>query len=113
MLSRTANAQLHQSAPVFAALGDDVRLSLVARLCGGEPLSITRLSEGLQITRQAVTKHLHVLADAGLVKGAKTGREQMWMLQPDSLKEAQRCLDIITKQWGAALVRLKAFVEEE
>jgi DNA-binding transcriptional ArsR family regulator len=113
MLSRTANAQLQEAAPVFAALGDDVRLSLLARLCGGEPLSIARLSEGLPITRQAVTKHLHVLEDAGLVKSAKSGREQIWILQPESLKEAQRCLDIITKQWGAALGRLKAFVEAE
>ena len=113
MLSRTVNAQLREAAPVFAALGDDVRLSLVARLSGGEPLSITRLSKGLPITRQAVTKHLHVLADAGLVKGAKSGREQMWELRPNSLKEAQRCLDLITKQWGEALGRLKALVEDE
>jgi predicted ArsR family transcriptional regulator len=76
------------------------------------PLSITRLSEGLPITRQAVTKHLHVLAHAGLVKGAKAGREQMWMLQPNSLKDAQRYLEVISKQWSSALSRLKAFVEE-
>jgi DNA-binding transcriptional ArsR family regulator len=113
MLNRSVNTQLRQAAPVFAALGDDVRLSLVARLSRGEPLSITRLSEKLPITRQAVTKHLHVLADAGLVKTEKSGREQKWSLQPDALSEAQRCLDLITQQWGDALGRLKAFVEEE
>jgi DNA-binding transcriptional ArsR family regulator len=112
MLSRTVNSQIRHAAPVFAALGDDVRLSLVARLSQGEPLSITRLSEKLPITRQAVTKHLHVLADAGLVAVEKSGREQIWMLQPDALREAQQCLDTITRQWGDALERLKALVEE-
>jgi DNA-binding transcriptional ArsR family regulator len=113
MLNRAINAQLREAAPVFAALGDDIRLSLVARLSRGEPLSITRLSQKLPITRQAVTKHLHVLADAGLVRTEKAGREQMWSLQPQALTEAQRCLDLITRQWGDALGRLKAFVEEE
>ena len=112
MLSRTSNSQLRQAAPVFAALGDSVRLSLVARLSGGVPLSITRLSAGLPITRQAVTKHLHVLADAGLIKGTRTGREQTWTLQPDSLRQAQQSLDLISRQWSAALDRLKAFVED-
>jgi DNA-binding transcriptional ArsR family regulator len=113
MLSRTVNAQLKRSAPIFAALGDDVRLWLVARLSGGEPLSITRLSEGLPMTRQAVTKHLHVLEDAGLVTGEKNGREQMWTLEKKSLVEAQRCLEIISEQWSAALGRLKALVETD
>ena len=113
MLNKTASSQLSHAAPVFAALGDDVRLSIVARLCVGEPLSITRLSKSLPITRQAVTKHLHVLADAGLVSSERNGREQMWMLEPESLKKAQRCLEIITKQWGTTLNRLKSFVEDE
>ncbi len=113
MLSRTANTQVKRTAPIFAALGDDVRLSLVARLAGGEPLSITRLSDGLPITRQAVTKHLHVLEEAGLVSGEKNGREQMWTLEPRSLDDAQRCLKIISEQWSAALGRLKNFVEKE
>jgi DNA-binding transcriptional ArsR family regulator len=112
MLSRTVNAQLKRSAPIFAALGDDVRLWLVARLSGGEPLSITRLSEGLPMTRQAVTKHLHVLEQAGLVTGEKSGREQMWTLEKKSLEEAQRSLAIITQQWEKALGRLKMFVEK-
>lgn len=113
MLSRTVNSQLRHAAPVFAALGDDVRLSLVARLSAGEPLSITRLSEGLPITRQAVTKHLHVLASAGLVKASRNGREQNWTLHPHSLRVAQRSLDIISRQWNATLHRLKNYLEQE
>jgi DNA-binding transcriptional ArsR family regulator len=112
MLNKTLNAQLRHAAPVFAALGDDVRLSIVARLCAGEPLSITTLSKSLPITRQAVTKHLHVLADAGLVSSERNGREQMWTLERESMQEAQQYLRIITEEWGAALNRLKAFVEE-
>lgn len=107
------NPQVRHAAPVFAALGDEVRLSLVARLSRGAPLSISRLAEGLPITRQAVTKHLHVLEQAGLVRGERSGREQRWELQAASLAEARRYLDIITKQWGDALERLKAFVEEK
>ena len=112
MFSRNDNDQLRDAAPIFAALGDNVRLSLVARLSGGEPLSITRLAEGLPITRQAVTKHLHVLADAGLVRGSKNGREQNWTLEPESIAQAQRSLELITKQWGETLERLKSFVED-
>jgi DNA-binding transcriptional ArsR family regulator len=85
----------------------------VARLCAGEPLSITRLSEGVKISRQAVTKHLHVLAEAGLIAGARNGREQVWELKPRGLDKARQCLDVIAKQWQGALGRLKAFVEEE
>ena len=98
---------------MFAALGDDVRLSLVTRLSQGESLSITRLAGGLPITRQAITKHLHVLEQAGLVRCARSGREQRWALEPASLTEARRYLDMITQEWGDALGRLKAFVEEK
>ncbi len=112
MWNRASSAQLRQAVPVFAALGDDVRLSLVTRLARGESLSITRLTTGLPITRQAVTKHLRVLEDAGLIAGTKQGREQVWELKPEGLREAQRYLDIIDRQWSEALGRLKAFVEK-
>jgi DNA-binding transcriptional ArsR family regulator len=104
-------AALARSAPVFAALGDETRLHLVARLARGEPLSITRLAEGGAITRQAVTKHLHVLAGAGLVQSSRRGREQLWELNPRQLAEARRSLDIIGEQWDSALARLKASLE--
>lgn len=100
------------SAPVFAALGDSTRLDLVARLCAGEPLSITQLALGSRITRQAITKHLHVLQEAGLVRGARRGREQLWQLEPQQLEQARRCLEQIAGQWENALGRLKEFVEE-
>jgi DNA-binding transcriptional ArsR family regulator len=105
------NAELLGSAPVFAALGDETRLRLVARLCAGEPLSITQLASGAGVTRQAVTKHLHVLAGAGLIRGNRQGREQHWQLEARRLLEARRCLDLISRQWDEALDRLKALLE--
>ena len=103
---------LHESAPVFAALGDETRLQIVARLCAEGPLSITRLSEGASVTRQAITKHLNALAAAGLAKNAKTGREQIWELETRRLEMARRCLDRISDQWDVAIDRLKAMVED-
>src|SRR5258705_7923524 len=69
-------------APLFAALGDRTRLALLARLSGGSPLSISRLSEGSPVTRQAITKHLRVLQSAGLVRGERSGRERLFRLAP-------------------------------
>ena len=105
-----AAARLHESAPVFAALGDETRLQIVARLCAEGPLSITRLSEGA-VTRQAITKHLNALSSAGLARNVRTGREQIWELETRKLEMARRCLDHISDQWDVALGRLKALVE--
>ena len=113
MSNRPLKARLRHAAPVFAALGDDMRLYLVARLCAGGPLSISRLAEGVPVTRQAVTKHLHVLEHAGLIAGARNGREQIWELQPEALAEARAALDAIGSQWENALGRLKTFVEDD
>ncbi|MBD8872512.1 metalloregulator ArsR/SmtB family transcription factor [Rhodanobacter sp. DHB23] len=99
------------SAPVFAALGDATRLKLLAALCAGGALSIAQLTTGTAITRQAVTKHLLVLADAGLVRDSWQGRERLWELEPSRLDEARRSLDAIAAQWDRALARLKHFVE--
>jgi DNA-binding transcriptional ArsR family regulator len=99
------------AASVFAALGDTTRLGLVARLSAGGPLSIVRLSDGSAVTRQAVTKHLHVLAGAGLVRHERRGRERIWELEPGRLEEARRFLDHISDQWDDALDRLRAYVE--
>jgi DNA-binding transcriptional ArsR family regulator len=112
MPNRTLNLPIRDAAPLFAALGDDVRLTLVARLSKGVPLSITQLTHKLPITRQAVTKHLRVLESAGVVRGEKTGREQLWELEAESLEQAQRYLALIAQQWASALSRLQAFVEE-
>lgn len=102
---------LQQSAPVFAALGDERRLRLVAVLCMGGAMSITQLTSGTHITRQAITKHLKVLAAAGLVKNLKVGRERMWTFEATQLDQARRSLETIAQQWDHALTRLKAAVE--
>ena len=110
--SRKAAARFRESAPVFAALGEATRLTLVAKLCTEGPLSIARLSDGTGVTRQAITKHLHTLAHAGLVHGSRAGRERIWELETARLDTARRCLDEISDHWDAALARLQKFVEE-
>ncbi len=113
MFDRWNSLETKKPALVFGALGDATRLWLVGRLSNGEAVSITRLASGSRVTRQAVTKHLHVLAKAGLVRGRPHGREQLWALNPASLLEAQRCLDLISRQWDEALARLRVAVEKE
>jgi DNA-binding transcriptional ArsR family regulator len=102
-----------EAVPVFAALGDETRLGLVGRLSVEGPLSITRLSEGTGVTRQAITRHLHALGDAGLVRDERRGRERVWELNLNRLEIARRYLDQISAQWDDAAERLKAFVEDD
>jgi DNA-binding transcriptional ArsR family regulator len=99
-------------APVLAALGDESRLRIVLRLCDGGPLSIAKLSEGSGISRQAVTKHLHALHAAGLVRSRRRSRERIWTLEPRRIEEVRRYLERISRQWDAALSRLQSTVEE-
>lgn len=98
-------------ASVFAALGDPTRLKLVAVLCAGGAFSIAQLTANTDITRQAVTKHLQVLAAAGVVRNMKAGRERLWQLDPAQIEAAKQTLEIIGRQWEAALGKLKAFAE--
>jgi len=112
-MSKRSGSGIRRAAPVFAALGDSARLTLMVRLSRGESLSITRLAEGLPMSRQAVTKHLHVLENAGLIRCRKRGREQQWQLDDLPLFEARRILERISQDWGDALGRLKAFAEKE
>jgi len=102
-----------RAAPVFAALGDETRLGLVQRLSGAGPLSIARLTEGTDVTRQAVTKHLHVLEAAGVVRSSRAGRENVWELSPAPLEVARGYLAQISAQWDDVLARLRRFVEDE
>jgi DNA-binding transcriptional ArsR family regulator len=102
-----------KAAPVFAALGDATRLAIVARLCTTGPQSIVRLTEGTDVSRQAITKHLHALAGAGLVRSKRAGRERIWELQTRRLSDARRYLDQISMQWDAAIDRLRALVEDD
>jgi len=99
-------------APILAALGDESRLQIVGKLCKGGPLSITNLTQGADISRQAVTKHLHALYKAGLVKSERRGRERIWKLKPKRIGEVRRYLAQISQQWDDALSRLKAAVED-
>ena len=106
-----ARRALKKTALIFAALGDETRLRLVARLSTGGPMSIAHLTRGGSVTRQAVTKHLQVLANVGLACSSRSGRESVWELEPEPLDAARLCLDGISAQWDAALDRLKTFVE--
>ena len=109
----SAAFKIEQQASIFAALGDPTRLSLVTKLIDRKPHSISTLTEGSKITRQAVTKHLHVLEDVGLVTKLKEGRESLYELDPKPLESLQEYLEVIAKQWDRALNNLKKFVEED
>jgi DNA-binding transcriptional ArsR family regulator len=112
--SRGAAAlKVTEAVPVFAALADPTRLSLLGRLSADGPLSITRLSEGTGVTRQAITRHLHALGRAGLVRDARRGRERVFALDLKRLEKARQYLDQVAAEWDAAAARLQAFVEEE
>jgi DNA-binding transcriptional ArsR family regulator len=102
---------LESYAPVFAALGDSTRLRLVARLSDRGPQSIARLAHGEDVTRQAITKHLRALEEAGLVASSRSGRERVWEIRAVRLAHAQRALAEISRQWDGAMERLRAFVE--
>ena len=108
----SAAAALRTRANVFAALGDETRLGLLAKLTDGEPLSIARLTDGTKLTRQAVTKHLRVLEGAGVVHSVRIGRESQFALDPRPIVSAQQYLEHVSQQWDNALARLKALVEE-
>jgi len=103
--------RLAAAAPVFAALGDPTRLKLVAVLCAGGAFSIAQLTANTDISRQGVTKHLQVLAEAGVVRDVKVGRERLWQLDPAQIEAAKRTLEMIGREWETALGNLKAFVE--
>lgn len=105
-------ALLRRHAPVFAALGDATRLALLARLCERAPCSISQLAEVAPITRQAITKHLRVLENAGVVRSEMAGRECRFEVAPKPLDELRDYLTLVSQQWDAALVRLKNFVEK-
>ena len=100
-----------QLVTVFAALGDETRWSILTALGEGDA-SASALADRLPVSRQAIAKHLGVLASAGLVANERRGREQIYALRSAPLDDARRCLDLVSAQWDAALARLAAFVEE-
>ena len=105
-----ARRRRHRAA-VFAALGDETRLSLVNALSAGEPRSIAQLTGGTKITRQAITKHLRVLESAGIVHSVRTGRESLFEFDPTPMTELQEYLGRVAGQWDQVLSRLQALVE--
>jgi DNA-binding transcriptional ArsR family regulator len=106
------SAARRSRASIFSALGDETRLTVLAKLCKGEPQSISRLTEGSKLSRQAVTKHLRVLEGAGVVRCVRAGRESLFEFKPEPIEDARQYLDRVSAQWDETLARLKSFVEE-
>jgi DNA-binding transcriptional ArsR family regulator len=98
-------------ASVFAALGDQTRLLLVTRIIGDQPRSISELTKGSGLSRQAISKHLRVLEDVGIVHSQRSGRESLYQFDPLAIEQARHYLDLVSEQWDQTLARLKAFVE--
>lgn len=112
-MRRSATASVETSAAVFAALGDETRLRLIGRLAVGSPQSIARLTATTRLTRQAVTKHLRVLEGAGVVHATRSGRENLFTLDPKPIDDTRDYLAQVSRHWDDALARLKAMVEKE
>lgn len=114
-MSRKSNSlsavRLRGQAHAFAALGDETRLALVVKLADGRPHSISRLTRGTRLTRQAVTKHLRVLESAGMVRSARAGRESRFEFNPQPIIGLKDYIDLVSGEWDQALSRLKALVE--
>lgn len=113
--SRSRRSQTRRDrspATVFAALGDETRLSLIAQLATGESRSISQLTEGSKLTRQAITKHLRVLENAGMVHSVRAGRESLYAFDQKPLQGIREYLDTVSAQWDDTLNRLKAFLEK-
>ena len=105
-------AREREHAPAFAALGDETRLALVAKLSGGQSCSISQLTKGSKLTRQAITKHLRVLENVGIVHSVHAGRESLFEFDPTTIEQMRKYLDFVSEQWDQALVRLKSFIED-
>ena len=109
----TQTADLFKAAPLFAALGDPARLAIITRLSGHGPLPTVQLQQSAGVSRQAITKHLQVLENAGLLQSDRVGRDRQWRMHTERFSAARDYLDQIAKQWDKRLQRLRAFVEEE
>jgi DNA-binding transcriptional ArsR family regulator len=112
MSDSVLNPGFFLQAPLFAALGDETRLSLLARLCRVTRQSISQLAEGTQLTRQAVTKHLQVLENVGLVKSTRKGRETLYEFDATPIETMTQYLDLVSGQWGKKLTDLRTFLDE-
>ena len=106
-------ATVPDAAMLFAALGDPVRLSIMAKLSDDGPLPTIRLKQGTTLSRQAVTKHLRLLEAVGLVRSDRAGRDRSWRIDAQQLALTRTYLERISAQWDARLARLKALVEDD
>ncbi len=106
------SSSLEVSADLFAALGDETRLVLLREIARSGPVSLARLTEHTEVTRQAVTKHLRVLEGTGLVESKRDGRESLWRVKDARFEQAKRYLALIERQWDDAIDRLKTLIEE-
>jgi DNA-binding transcriptional ArsR family regulator len=111
MSPSTPNPRHRSHAPLFAALGDETRLALLTKLGAGEQRSISELSHGSPLSRQAITKHLRILERAHLIRSTHSGRERLYELDPLPVQSLKNYLDALSGQWDAALDRLRSFVE--
>ena len=87
-------------------------MSVLTRLANGRAQSISRLTAGTNLTRQAVTKHLRVLEDAGIVRCLRVGRESQFALESKPIDNVRDYLERVSKHWDDALARLKSLVED-
>ena len=108
---RGSAAERQAAAPVFAALGDETRLALIAKLSAGQRRSISQLARDSTISRQAITKHLRVLEQAGIVRSTRAGRESQFALDPQPIEDLRGYLARVSEHWDSALSRLQTFVE--
>ena len=99
-------------AHTFAALGDETRLSLIARLCRVTQQSISQLAAGTNLTRQAVTKHLQILERVGLVRSVRKGRETLFEFDATPIETMTQYLDLVSGQWERKLTDLQTFLDE-
>jgi DNA-binding transcriptional ArsR family regulator len=109
---RSNLAERRAHAPVFAALGDATRLSLLTKLFAGQPQSISELAKGSNLSRQAITKHLRMLESAGVVRSTRVGRERLFEFEVEPIEQIKTYLDRVSEQWDQTLARLKSFVED-
>lgn len=99
--------------PVFAALADPTRRSLLVNLAENSPRTATQLAEDYPITRQGILKHLRILEEAGLVAVAQQGREKRYTLTPEPLTDLDQWIKDLSAKWDERLLRLKHFLEKE
>ena len=101
------------SGNTFWALSDPVRLEILDRISSGSEVTVSQLAAVLPITRQAVSRHVRTLEEAGLVKGSQEGREHRYHVDTAPLDDARRWLDRRVASWEDALRRLATYLESD